>query len=239
MKPWAACLPMQDARAAGSLRLVSGIDACEHQRRLWLRGTSLDERLELQLRALPGAERFLLLADGQLVPPEARVPRGRLPPGPWARLDDWLSVELPGTVWPGLAASREPFKLVRSDQEEEASVLLLHFDDWHDYCVSAPQARLDCWHFAVCADGRVVVCGQPLPPLSGLRGTARDGVAVPAGWSFEPPIDRAVLQLRLGLAAGDVALFSPDGTWEWLRRDDFVRATRSAVRASAEALHHD
>jgi len=233
---WTACLPIEHARALGSLRLHAGIEACEHDGQLWLRGSALDEKLELQLRGVPGADRFEVQTDGQLLRPQSRVPTGRMPSGPWTPLARWLSVEIPCTLWPGGAERSVSLRLVRSPCEEEAHVLVLEIKHWLDYCTRAPQVRLNCWQFALRADGRVVVRGLPMPPLPGERCTERDGVAVPVGWTFEPTIDAAVLQGRLVLEPGDLALFAADGSWEWLRAGDFVRATRSAVRASAGVL---
>ncbi|MBI3468493.1 MAG: YdcF family protein [Planctomycetes bacterium] len=41
----------------------------------------------------------------------------------------------------------------------------------------------------------------------------------------------------LGLASGELALFDADGGFERVHRDQFVRATRSAVRFTAESSH--
>jgi hypothetical protein len=61
-------------------------------------------------------------------------------------------------------------------------------------------------------------------------------VAVPAGWTWRPALDAAVLRQRLGVEQGELALLAPDGTCEKLSADAFVGATRSAVRLTAEAL---
>ena len=88
------------------------------------------------------------------------------------------------------------------------------------------------------SDGRVAVCGQPLPPLPGQRWVEREGIAVPAGWHWSPPVEATVVRAVFGLQAGDFALWQTDGTWQRIRAADFLPAGRAAVRASAEGLRN-
>ena len=117
---------------------------------------------------------------------------------------------------------------------EEASLLLVRFDLWAAYAVEAPQIRLDRWRFAVAADGRAAVNGRPLPPLPGRRWVEREGIAVPAGWTWTPAVEVAILRELFGLAEGDVALWHEDGAWERIAAGEFVRATRVAVRETGK-----
>jgi MoxR-vWA-beta-propeller ternary system domain bpX2 len=238
MSHWAVCLPMSQADAVGPLRLAAGVQVCQTQEQFWLQGEPLDEALELRLRSLPGAQRFFVLPDGQLRRPGARVPQGRLPSGAWLPLSQWLHVELPPTVWGGQLEQRAALALVRSTQEVEPGVLITTIERWNAYIALAPQVRFDRWHFAIARDGRTVVRGQPLPPLPGDRWVERQGVAIPCGWSLPDGIDATVMQRLLTLDSGDLALVAPDGSWEMISSGDFVRATRSAVRLSAEAFVH-
>jgi hypothetical protein len=128
-----------------------------------------------------------------------------------------------------------PMVLVRSAQLDVPSVLLTTIDRWNDYAIRAPQVRLDRWQFAADEGGRVVIRGQPLPPLAGQRWVEQDGIAVPAGWWWSPPVEATIVRLVLGLEADDFALWQLDGTWERIGAARFVRASRTAVRATAEA----
>ena len=187
---------------------------------------------------LPGAERFLVAADGQLRPVGTRVPRGRLPDGPWMALAEWLGVALPVAGLAGRISRRIPLALVRSCEPDEANLLVTGIEGWEDYAVTAPQVRLDRWQFAVAADGRVLVRGQPAPPLPGPRWIEREGIAVPAGWTWTPPVEPALLRRLLGLEGDDLALLHPGGTWERVPGAGLQRVCRSAVRRTAEGLRH-
>ena len=238
---WAIRLDRRDVAAAGRLRLMAGVEVCEQGDAVWLRGPQSGEELQWQLAALAGARRFSVLPDGQLLPCGARVPQGWLPQGPWTALLRWMGCELPPAGLAGQGDALLSPALVRSDRVAEASLLLTRFDLWAAYALEAPQVRLDRWRFAVAADGRAVVHDQSqsrqvanlsyvLPPLSGQRWVEQDGIAVPAGWTWTPAVEAALLWQVFGLAAGDVALWHVEGVWERIAADEFVRATRAAVR---------
>jgi hypothetical protein len=238
---WAIRLDRRDAAAAGRLRQVAGVEVCEQAEAVWLRGPQSGEDLQWQLAAVAGACRFSVLPDGQLLPSGGRVPQGWLPQGPWTALGQWMGLEPPPAVLAGRGHQMMSPALVRSDCMEEANLLLTQFSLWAAYAIEAPQVRLDHWRFAVAADGRVAVHDQLqlrqvanlsyiLPPLPGQRWAEREGIAVPAGWTWTPAVEAAILRQVFGLAEGDVALWHADGAWERIAADEFVRATRSAVR---------
>ena len=77
-----------------------------------------------------------------------------------------------------------------------------------------------------------------MPPLPGQRWIDREGIAVPAGWHWLPPVEAAIVRAVFALAPGDFVLWQSDGTWQRIRAADFMPAGRSAVRASAEGFHH-
>jgi len=237
-RPWAICLGKADLAAIGRLWQVAGLEVCDLPDQVWLRGPALDEKLHRRLAAVPGARRFYVLPDGQLQPVASQVPKNWLPNGPWVSLRQWLALWLPPATLAGRSDRRVPMLLVRSTRPETASVLLTTMDCWGAYAVQAPQVRLDRWRFAVADDGRVVICGQPLPPLPGQRWVEREGIAVPAGWRWSPPVEAAIVRAVFGLQAGDFALWQTDGTWQRIRAADFLSAGRAAVRASLEGFRH-
>ena len=65
-----------------NLRLVQGLEVCETDEAVWLGGREWSEALELDVRKVPGAQRFRVIEDDLLVPWGARVPTARLPGAP-------------------------------------------------------------------------------------------------------------------------------------------------------------
>lgn len=237
-RSWAVCLPTSQIASAGGLRLVLDIEVCQAADHVWLRGQRLEKGLEHRLRTLPGAARFWVLADGQLLPVGARVPHGWLPDGPWLSLARWLGIEMPRPCAAADPGPLVPLELQPSFEFVEPSVLLTSMGHWKTCADDCPQVRLDRWRFAVARDGRVVVVGQPLPSLPGERLVEHEGIAVSAGYFWSPPVEPCIVRERFALEAGDLALWHADGTWERIAAGDFVRATRAAIRATAEGLVH-
>ena len=235
---WAIRLDRRDSASAGRLRQLAGVEVCEEGDKVWLRGRHNDEKLGRRLAAVPGAERFAVLGDGQLLPAGRRLPLGRLPSAIWTPIARWIALSLRPGQFAGRTGQTAALRLVRSDVEKEAAILLTTAEIWRAYAVEAPQVRLERWRFALAADGRVAVHGRPLPPLPGSRWVEEQGIAVPAGWTWSPAVAATIIREVFGLAAGDIALWHEDGSWEHIRADDFVKASRSAVRKSVSCTEY-
>lgn len=227
---WAAAIPLDQALGAAPLRKQSDVEVCVADDLLWLRGSSWTDTLDRDLRKVLGAERFHCLENNQTARWGCTLASGLLPQGPWTPLIQWLQPIAPPTILPAKIAQRAPLRLVRSSAERAADLLVVDFPVWREYAVSAPQIRLNLLSFAVSGDFRALVRGIPLPPLPGARYAEMKGVAVPLGWSWSPAIDAEIVRQVLGLAEHDIALITLEGVCEIVSSDDFVRATRSAVR---------
>lgn len=236
--PWAVRIPLPHAWSAGGLRLRAGVLACEMDGALWLRGEFLSDELELELRKLPGGERYNVSAapgGRTLTPRGARVPAGTLPAGPWAPLAEWLAPAAQPAALAGQVGQLASLRLQRTGREETASALVTSLAEWTGYACDAPVVRLRPLRFAACGDGRTLVHGTPLPPIAGRRYVERGGVAVPSGFVLAPALDPASLRALLGVGRGALALFDEDGSYERISADDFVAASRAAARATLDA----
>ncbi|QDU59382.1 hypothetical protein Pan216_02100 [Planctomycetes bacterium Pan216] len=226
-------LPRHETAMLGRLRCHRGITLHDAGESLWLRVDGEDDRRDRIILALPG-DRFRVLPDGQLVRPHQLVPKGRIPEGPWHPLAEWMSVSLAPAGFAGELADRRKLTLVRGGTVRDATLLLTSVHAWRDYAASAPRVRLDPLVFAMNRSGDVIIKGSPLPPLVGTRYVERDGVAVEAGWTWEPALEPIVVAQAFGIEEGDLVLLTRDRGWQHLGAGDFVRATRQAARASFE-----
>lgn len=231
---YAWSLPLADVRALGFVLSWSGVEVSEAAPLLWLRASALSDEQWEQCRRLPGADRYSVLADGQLVPVGRSVPQGRVPQGNWRPIRSALQITPPVA---DDAPTRRPepmnIRLVRSREEAEPNWLLVRLADWVAYAAQAPQVRLARLSFVAAERVAVAVRGEPLPPLAGRRFVERSGIVVPAGWTWSPAVPAEIVREALKLEPGDCAWFGTDGTWRIISAGDWVQASRSAARLTA------
>ena len=234
--PWAIRLPRQDAATLAGLRLRSGLEVSESADEIWLRGKSSDNELDLKISALPAHARYEWLLDNRLRPLGKLIPTGVLPSAPWQPLKFWLQVAFPPAATLAMEPSRVALQLVRSAGEQDSTLLLTEISEWSRYSHTAAKVRLERLRFAVDSTGRVLVQGNPLPPLPGKRFVIHGGVAVPAGFSWTPAVSPAVLLRLFGGAETSLVLWEEQGTITRLSAEQFVPASRAAVKATRQAF---
>ena len=142
----------------------------------------------------------------------------------------FFSPEPPSSALAGVSKRRCRIQLRRTSQAHSPGAILTAPDAFLTWVDGASSARLEALRFALCRDRRVLVIGQPLPPVRGQEYTLHRQVLLPAGYEFSPPALRHLVPGMLHLEDGDVALFSPDGSAEHIPAAALVPATRSAVR---------
>jgi len=234
--PWAICLARSDAACLASLRLSNGVQVAQADELIWLRGRSGDEHLARALRGLPALARYEWLGNDQLRRLGTRIPSGTRPPLHWQALGEWLRVDLPAAAIPACEPPPVPLRIIRSDEERVADLLLTSLSEWTQFASETAEVRLRRLQFAVDAGARVLVLGRPLPPLPGQRFVLHRSIAVPAGFGWYPAVAADVLMARLGVSPEALVLWHEDGTLTRLHAEQFVQATRSAVRATAQAF---
>lgn len=125
---------------------------------------------------------------------------------------------------------------MRSNEERTPQLLVTDLREWQAFAQSAPEIRLRQLQFAADGAGNIIVRGRPLPPLPGTQFVLFSNIAVKAGFTWEPAVSAEVLARRLGLSSEALALFHDDGTFTRIEGEQFVPASRSAVR---ETVTHE
>jgi len=232
---WAACIPLAEFRDLAALRLFADVEFVEVERTIWLRGARTDE-LERSLARVPGLHRFEVLETGQLRSANSRIPGGMLPLSGWRPLKEALVPDLPTAAIGGETRQKLTLSVVRSGAEQAPAALLTPLADWTEFAEHSPIVRLERLVFAVSEDRQVLVLGRPVPPLPGARMVNRAGILTPCGFAWTPSVEPAVLRQLFALGENDVAVLAEDGTHQVIRSEQFVRASRSAARATREGF---
>jgi hypothetical protein len=238
--PWVLCLAPADAVSLAPLRLTRGLEVAEKTPFIWLRGNANDEHIEPLLRALPAVVRYELFPNNRLRRLEHRIPSDTLPAFPWQPLNAWLRVQMPFSSGLPERVDAPPqgiaLRLIRCAEERTPELLVTSLSEWQVFAQSAPEIRLRHLRFAADAAANIVVRGRPLPPLPGSQFVLDGNIAIKSGFTWEPTVGAEVLSRRLGLSPEALALLHEDGTFTRIEGEQFVSASRSAVRETTAEL---
>jgi hypothetical protein len=235
---WAICVAREDAAALAALRLQRGIEVAEAPEGTWLRGQGGDDALTAMLAALPATGRYEWYPQkNRLRRLNERLSATPLPDLNWQPLREWAAVEAPLTALPASRPEAVTPTLIRSEREQEPSVILTGLAEWEAFVQTAAQVRLDRLQFAAAADGQVVIRGTPLPPVTGRRYVLHEGsVAAPAGFGWTPDVSAKVLKKLFNVSPGALVMWNDDGTITSLPEEQFIPATRRAMLATRRAI---
>jgi hypothetical protein len=234
--PWAIYIAKEDSATLASLRLISGVEVAETNGQIWLRGKGGSETLEPRLASLPALERFEWLHENKLRRIDQRVPSRRLPELQWKAIGAWTQVRLPLAAFPADLPAKVALHLVRSTDEQPPTLLLTSIREFRTFSKNAAAIRLNPLRFAANAAGEVLIRGNPLPPVPGRRFVLHSRIAAPAGFSWRPAVAIEVLERSFNVSGDALIVWHEDGTITRLHSEQFISATRSAVRATADAL---
>ncbi|BCU77124.1 hypothetical protein [Luteolibacter sp. LG18] len=216
-----------DLQSLASWRAV-GWDLCAAAAdRWWLRVPQDDEAVFMKL---PLAGRWHEDADGLMTRLGKRVPEQTAPATGWVPLATLLPVGPPRRGAVAMPPVPVAWSLEADDADRPAEALMCRWPDFMAWALAAFAPRLECLSFARCDDDRVFVTGHPLPPVRG-QGYHRAGrLWLPGGHRLPSHVWPELLEERLRLGTSRFALLHPDGSHEEMAEENFVRASRAAVR---------
>ena len=232
-----------------ALRLVAGVDICMPDEWAWVRGPQLNPKLEHLLRMIPGVIRCTGQPGGPATMSGRQLPSGQVPVAGWSPLRTHVALTIPRPALPGQCGQRSTLQLVRSQVEQPCTLLRCTWAAVAAWIEMVPEHRLSDLRFAATAPhtGGALLRGQPLPLLHGVRYWQLGPLALPAGWTIFPPLSAADACTITGAGPDDVVLVEgqPDGQqdgehegekWHAIDASNWMRVTRSAIRATSAAL---
>lgn len=216
--------------ALASLRLMRGLKVAEQDSTVWLRGIPFSEKLPNEIWELPAKHIYTLDKENNLFPIGTRVPVAKLSELVWIPIQQYVKVEAPVSAIRGEMKETVAVRLVPSSEMQAGQALLTEIAQWKAYADTAPLTRLKRLSFAASELNAVLLIGTPLPPLPGREYWMIEKMLLPCGYDFEIGLMRSLLPRKLNPDGDGFILFDTDGSWQKINADNFVTATRSAVR---------
>jgi len=251
---WAIRMSVRHLQRAGELRAWPSIEAADSGDVVWLRGDGLDSALQRTLAPIADGPVFQHAEDGRLTVFGNAVPTERLPNLNWQRLADFLQPVLPTARLTSVQLPRITLLLERSTDVQHEAVMVTDWKSFSNWANTAPEVRLHCCRFAVFHEAaghdslnsdrvaRVVIQGNPLPPLEGERYWLAGRVAVPLGYRWTPAVDVATLEASIRKQNERNA--GPQSLWIWngakntidvVEGTDLILVTRANVHMTGRA----
>ncbi|WP_212002884.1 hypothetical protein [Chitinophaga sp. HK235] len=220
-------------RALGPVRCLPGLLAAADSHYIWVRGIPVSDKPHLLIQQLPTLCTWYLDDHNRLFKKGSLTPTDTLNTSlSWKPLPQLLEIELPVSLLPQPILQQYPVKLVPSAKALEVTALLTSLDTWYSYAATAPLSRLQRLTFAANAQGRVLICGTPLPAIPGQAYVQTQQLLLPAGFDFDPPGIKALVAQQLDPQQEHQLLFDTAGNWERIPQHAFVQASRRGIRAT-------
>jgi hypothetical protein len=226
-------LSLQNAEALGAVRCLPGLQVAVHNDAIWLRGIHAPD---VALQQLPVQQTLAAGADGLLFQPNALTPVATLPTLNWQPLPAFLSLQAPVAAMPGAMPAPVFIQLVPAAKAATGYALLTTLALWQQYAETAPAVRLQPLQFAVSDKAEVLITGQPLPPLPGTEYWMWQGMLLPNGYDFEIPLAAHFISQKINPDSKALILFDTAGRWQAIDKNNFVPATRSAIRQTVVSV---
>ena len=234
LRGWVMTLPIARLDRAAVIRLDEGImGALDPENGLvWLRGRQLSNAVF----ALPFFSLFQIEgATGRLFPFDSELPVERLSEElAWEPLSKLVHISELRPDFPVVdESSRARLQLKRGgDPDKAPNLLSVSLQKWSAYARTAPTIRLARLAFAASGE-EALIRGTPPPPISGQSWFEENGIAIPCGWVIDPPVSAAVIRKAIRASQQETILLYPDGMIDRIAEENFVSASRAAVRLTA------
>jgi len=178
--------------------------------------------------SLPLLARYFI-EDGKLIPQDKTLPTRNIITTKWYSLTSFLPLS------PVLARENEDYfdhftiELENAKEFQEPIAMVTTLQSFIEWVEMASVFRLSLLKYAVSAEEKVFVLGDPLPPISGSTYYRLDRMLLPIGKTISQNVHSDFIYAALDLSEGQIAIFN--GTeFEIIDDQYLIPVTRSGVR---------
>ncbi len=178
----------------GHIRHWNNLKMATDAESIWVKDFTDSQLEDVALKAIPFANLYVC-KQNLLFPKGSLVPSRKIPKFLWTPMEKALPIELTGFNHNFFGIHQQHnIKLVSSESEQKATVLLVDKIEANDYIVNASEVRLQNIKWALIDQKEAIFLGEPFLPLNGNAYWQVDNFILPVGYDFEFPILRNVIK---------------------------------------------
>ena len=230
MKEWIFVLAEKDKDALGSARTLPNLQAARNGSTIWLRSVDVNVPVDIKIKQLPLAATYLLDEENHLFLQDTITPQQLLPQLNWLEISKFITVEVATSAMPGKTDEKTSVNLIPTQNVQPGEAILTSLIHIKQYAETVPQIRLEALKFAVDNKGNTLVTGTPLPSIPGKEYWRNNSLLLPCGYDFEIPVTATLFAQTMNPIGIYEILFDTEGNWQRIAKENFVLASRSAIR---------
>ena len=168
-----------------ALRQWGNLKAAFDEKLIWLKDLDYAQVNSTEVKSLP-YKTIYYAKGGKLFPLHSALPLRNVPALLWTPIDRALPVKLPAFNHNYFGVhDKIQVKLVPSETEAEAEMMITHTDTLQHYLETAPAVRLQPLSWVLLDIDKALLIGKPLLPVTGEVYWKRGNHLLPAGFDFE------------------------------------------------------
>ncbi len=226
----------KDKYYLSDIRLYSNVQVATNNNLVWVKGIISDQENDTQIKKIPFKNIYTIDKDSNLFNLGSLTPIDKLKVLDWITIDKFINLEFPSSLMAGRVKETHHVKLIKSDKVQTGNAMITDFEIWNNYAQNASEIRLNKLIFAVSKSNQVIIIGQPLPPIQGLEYWLNNDLLIPAGYDFEIPILANLIFEKLNIKNSSYILFDTNNQWQKIFKENFVNASRSAIRLTSQSV---
>ena len=230
MEEYVLRMKKKDLDALAIIRCINSIQVATDNEILWIKVPFKIYQDEISIKQLPVENTFMVDAERRLFQLGGLTPVDVLKELEWQPLISLINVELPVSLLPGKVDQKISINIISSKNFQPGAALLTSLTVWKNYAETASSTRLNNLRFAVSEKNKVLVVGNPLPPLPGIEYWISNDILVPCGYDFEYRLESVLIKEQFNPGNDSLLLFNKEGEIQLINKSLFVPAKRSAIR---------
>lgn len=218
------------------IRKWDNLKAAFEGQQIWIKDFDYAQINALEVKSIPFKSVFYDKL-GKLFPINSLLPNRSTPSLLWTPIARALPVKLPSFNhnYFGTAAQLA-LKLIPSNNEEEATAMMVGINQLGRYIQNAPEARLNRLTWTIINEDKVLLLGKPLLPISGTVFWNRKDFIIPAGFDFDLPLLSDLFNATLNPDNNDLVVWNTDDTCFLIKKTDLQPLSISSFRLSIRKI---